>query len=67
MIAILNQINEVLDKGNHHCDHDNKIPIMCNYVVSKLSLIIESTRLDIVVQDILAHVVFLNLIKQMIS
>ena len=40
---------------------------MCNYVVSKLSLVIGSTRLDIVDSDRLAHVILLNLIKQMIS
>ena len=40
---------------------------MCNYVVSKLSLVIESTRLDIVDSDKLAHVVLLDLIKQLIS
>ena len=40
---------------------------MCNYVVSKLSLVIRSTRLDIVDLDILAHVVLLNFIKQFIS
>ena len=37
---------------------------MCNYVVFKLSLIIGSTRLDIVVPDKLAHVVLFDLIKQ---
>ena len=36
---------------------------MCNYVVSKLSLIIGSTRLDIVDLDRLAHVVLLDLIN----
>ena len=40
---------------------------MCNYVVSKLSLIIGSTRMDIVDTDILAHVVLFDLIKQLIS
>ena len=40
---------------------------MCNYVVSKLSLVIRSTRLDIVDPDILGHVVLLDLINQMIS
>ena len=40
---------------------------MCNYVVSKLSLVIGSTRLDTVDPDRLAHVVLLDLIKQMIS
>ena len=39
---------------------------MCNYVVSKLSLVIGSTRLDIVDLDRLAHVVLLNMIKQII-
>ena len=33
---------------------------MCNYVVSKLSLVIGSTRLDIVDPDRLAHVVLLD-------
>ena len=32
-------------------------------LVSKLSLVIGSTRLDIVDQDRLAHVVLLNLVK----
>ena len=36
---------------------------MCNYIVSKLSLHIGSTRLDIVDPDRLAHVVLLDLIK----
>ena len=40
---------------------------MCNYVVSKLSLVIGSTKLDIVDLNKLAHVVLLDLIKQMIS
>ena len=40
---------------------------MCNYIVSKLSLVIGLTRLDIVDSDILAHVVLLDMIKQMIS
>ena len=40
---------------------------MCDYVVSKLSLFIGSTRLDIVDLDKLACVVLLYLIKQMIS
>ena len=40
---------------------------MCNYVVSKLSLVIESTRLDIVDPDRIAHVVLLDMIKKMIS
>ena len=39
---------------------------MCNYVVSELSLVIGSTRLDIVDLDKLANVV-LDLVKQMIS
>ena len=39
---------------------------MCNYVVSKLSIVIGSTRLDIVNLDKLAHVVLLDLIKKMI-
>ena len=33
-------------------------------LVSKLSLVIGSTRLDIVDLDILAHVILLDLIKQ---
>ena len=40
---------------------------MCNYVISKLALVIGSTRLDIVDLDRLAHVVLLDMIKQMIS
>ena len=40
---------------------------MCNYVVSKLSLVKGSTRLDIVDPNRLAHVVLLDMIKQMIS
>ena len=40
---------------------------MCNYVVSKPSLVIRSTRLDIVDPNKLAHVVLLDMIKQMIS
>ena len=40
---------------------------MCNYVVSKLSLVIGLTRLDIIDPDRLAFVVLLDLIKQMIS
>ena len=36
---------------------------MCNYVVSKLSIVIGSTRLNIVDLDRLAHVLFLDLIK----
>ena len=36
---------------------------MCNYLVHKLSLVIGSTRLDIVDSDILAYVVLLDLIK----
>ena len=39
---------------------------MCNYVISKLSLVIGSTRLDIVDPDKLAHVVLLDLIKHLI-
>ena len=39
---------------------------MCNYVVSKLSLVIGSTRLDNVDLDRLAHVL-LDLIMQQIS
>ena len=40
---------------------------MCNYVVSKLFLVIESTRLDLVDLDRLSNVVLLDLIKQLIS
>ena len=40
---------------------------MCNYVVSKLYLVIRSTRLEIVDLDKLAHVVLIDLINQMIS
>ena len=40
---------------------------MCNYVISKLSLVIGLTRLDIVDQDRLAHVILLDLIKQLVS
>ena len=36
---------------------------MCNYVVSKLSLVMRSTRLDIVDPDRLIHVVLLDMIK----
>ena len=36
---------------------------MCNYVVSKLSLVIGPTRLDIVDPDILANVVPFDMIK----
>ena len=39
---------------------------MCIYVVSKLSLFIGSTRLDTVDLDRLAHVVLLDMVKQMI-
>ena len=40
---------------------------MCNYVVSKLSLVIGSIRLDIFDSARLEHVVLLDLIKQLIS
>ena len=40
---------------------------MCNYVVSKQSLVIGSTKMNIVDLDILAHTVLIDLIKQMIS
>ena len=36
---------------------------MCNYVLSILSIVIETSRLDIVDSDRLAHVVLLDLIK----
>ena len=36
---------------------------MCNYVVSKLSLVIGSIRLDIFDPDRLVHVVLLDMIK----
>ena len=35
---------------------------MCNYIVSKLSLVIGLTRLDIVDPDRLAHVILLDMI-----
>ena len=38
---------------------------MCNYVVSKLSLVIGSARLDIVDPNGLTHFVLLDLIKQL--
>ena len=40
---------------------------MCNYVVSKISIVIGSTRLEIVDPDRIAHVVLLDMIKKMIS
>ena len=40
---------------------------MCNYVVSKLSLVIGSSRLDIVDSHRLEHIVLLDLIKQLVS
>ena len=40
---------------------------MCHYVVYKLSLLIESARLDIVDPNRLAHVVLFDLIKQLVS
>ena len=40
---------------------------MCNYVVSKLSIVIGSTKLEIVDPNRLVHVVLLDLIKKMIS
>ena len=40
---------------------------MCNYVVTKLSIVIGSTRLDIVDPDRLGHGVLPDLIKHMIS
>ena len=39
---------------------------MCNYVVSKLSLVIRSMRLDIVDPNRLVHVELLDLIKHVI-
>ena len=54
-------------EGNHDGDHDNEIPIMCNYLVSKLYLVIRSTRLGVVDLDRLAHFVLLDLIKQLVS
>ena len=67
----LKSINEVLDTLHSMkeimIDHDNEIPIMCNYVISKLSLVIGSIRLDIVDLDRLAHVILIDLIKQLIS
>ena len=40
---------------------------MCSYIVSKLALVIGSSRLDIVDPDRLAHFVLLDLIKQLVS
>ena len=40
---------------------------MCNYVVSKLSLVIGLVRLGNVDLDRLTHVVLLDLIKQLVS
>ena len=40
---------------------------MCNYVVSIVSLFIGSTKLDIIDHDRPAHVVLLDLIKQLVS
>ena len=40
---------------------------MCNYVVSKPSLVIGSTKLDFVDLERLAHVVLLDLVKQLVS
>ena len=40
---------------------------MCNYVVSKLSLVIRSVKFDIVDPDRLENVVLLDLIKQLVS
>ena len=40
---------------------------MCNYVLPKLSIVIGSTRFDIFDPDKLTHVIFLDLIKQLIS
>ena len=40
---------------------------MCNYVESKLSLVIGSSRCNIIDPDILTHVVLLDLIKQLVS
>ena len=40
---------------------------MYNYIVSKLSIVIGSTRLDIIDPDILTHVMLLDLIKQLVS
>ena len=40
---------------------------MCNYVVSKLFVVIRSTRLNIADPDKIAHVVLLDMIKPMIS
>ena len=67
LIWILNQLMKSMIHyiacRKSKCDHDNEIPIMCNFVVSKLSLVIASTGLDIVDPDRLAHVVLLDLIK----
>ena len=40
---------------------------MSNYLVSKLSLVLGSTRLDIVDPNRLAHVVFFDMIRQLVS
>ena len=40
---------------------------MCNYVISILSIVIGTSRLDIIDSDRLARVVLLDLIKQLVS
>ena len=40
---------------------------MCNFVESKLSLVIRSIRLDCVNPDRIAHVILLDLIKKLVS
>ena len=40
---------------------------MCSYVVSKPSLVIGLARLDIDDSDRLAHIVLIDLIKQLVS
>ena len=44
-----------------------RFPLCVIMLVSKLSLVIGSTRLDIIDSDILAHVTLLDLIKQLVS
>ena len=65
---ILNQINEVLDTL-HSIKEIMMVIMIVRFLlcvimlVSKLSIVIGSARLDIVDQDRLAHVVLLDLIK----
>ena len=69
---ILNQINEVLDTLHSIKEIMTVITIvrclLCVIMlVSKLSLVIGSVRLDIIDPDRLAHVLLLDLIKQFVS